>query len=80
MAPRPFLVLTPAQAAQLREATAGRLERLEPRLIAAGPHAGQSAIPVRTRADPAFRSLRTTLNGVTATVLDPDVAWPQTED
>lgn len=45
----PFYVMSALQAARLRELTAGDENRLDPRLVDAGPQAGKYVLPKRIR-------------------------------
>lgn len=71
-----MLVMDAAMAAALREATAGREQRLDPRPITAGPLAGSEALPVAVLAEPGFAALAPILAGLEAVALDTGEAWP----
>jgi hypothetical protein len=72
----PFFVLAELDAAQFRDATAGRLERIEPRKIDEGTYAGKWAIPARVKDDPAHSDLTAAFAVMTEIPLDADVCWP----
>lgn len=80
MAVLPFLIMTPLQAARFREETAGDENRLEPRLIDAGPQAGKYALPRRVIDDPAYAVRQDALLMLTEVALDIDAAWPPVAD
>ena len=85
MAILPAFIMSSQKATSLRTATApdGEAEpgnRLEPRRIDAGEHAGKYAIPTRCLADPAFAELVDRFEGLTAVELDIAEAWPPVED
>ena len=71
-----IILVTPALAEALREATAGQDHRLDPRPIAAGPHAGKEALPERVLEDPAFAGQHAELALCPIAEIDPDAAWP----
>jgi len=79
MALMPFLLMTEAQAADFREVTAGDQNRLDPRLIDAGPHKGKYALPERVIYDPEFEDRRDAMRMLTPVQFDTDIAWPPTE-
>ncbi len=72
----PFLLMTKTQAARFREETAGDANRLDPRAIEAGPHAGKYALPERVIFDPAFDDRRDALRMLEQASFDTDIAWP----
>lgn len=76
MAILPFLLMTDIQAARFREETAGDENRLEPRKIMGGGHAGKYALPRRVIEDPAYAERQDALLMLTEVALDIDVAWP----
>lgn len=76
----PFLVMNELAAARFREATANAENRLEPRLIEGGPHAGKYALPERVKNDPAFDANDDAFALLTTVALDVDVAWPPSEE
>ena len=77
--PLPFLIMSPLQSARFREETAADENRLEPRLVEAGPYKGQYAIPRRVIDDPAFAARQDALLMLPEAVIDTDVAFPQPE-
>lgn len=72
----PFLLMTEAEAARLREATIDDDERLEPRMVAAGPYQGGYVLPRRVSFDDAFVAHRDAFAMMNEVVLDVPVAWP----
>ena len=72
----PFLLMTEAEAARLREATLDDQEGLEPRLVAAGDHAGSYVLPRRVLFDEAFAAHRDAFGLMEEVVLDVAAAWP----
>ena len=72
----PFLIMTQQQAARFREETAGDENRLDPRLIEAGPYRGKYALPERVLYDDAFEDRRDAFRMLDAVSFDTDVAWP----
>jgi hypothetical protein len=76
----PFMIMTEAQAAAFREETAGDGNRLDPRKIDAGTHAGKYALPERVKFDPAFEERRDAFRMLTVATLDTVAAWPPVEE
>lgn len=76
----PFLTMSEAEAARLREATIGAAERLNPRRIEAGRHAGRYALPRRVIFDPAFVQHRDAFALMDEVALDVAAAWPPVDD
>lgn len=72
----PFLLLTELQAARFREETAGDRNRLEPRLVDAGPYKGKYVLPERVMMDPAHEQRRDAFRMLTSITMDTDLAWP----
>lgn len=72
----PFLMLTEQQAARFREATAGSENRLEPRLVEAGPYKGKYVLPRRVMFDPAFAAQADAFALLTDVQMDTSVAFP----
>lgn len=75
----PFLIMSSIQAARFREETAGDDNRLEPRLIEAGPQAGKYALPRRVLDDPAHAGRQDALLMLSEVALDVETAWPPQE-
>ena len=71
-----FLIMDAGTAADLRQATEGSAERLDPREIEAGPQVGTFAVPARAKDDAAFAELAAVLAALPVTDLDPAIAWP----
>ena len=61
MAILPFLIMSPEQAARFREETAEDENRLDPRLIEGGEHAGKYALPRRVLVIPVLWSVVATV-------------------
>ena len=74
-----MLVMDAAMAAALRDATAGRAQRLDPRPIAAGPFAGSEALPAAVLAEPEFAALLPILAELQMPAFDVGEAWPPAE-
>jgi hypothetical protein len=72
----PFLVMNTMQAANFRAETASLPNRLDPRLVDAGFHAGKYALPKRVLFDPAHLDKRTALLMLTEVAMDIETAWP----
>ena len=72
----PFLVMSAQQAARFREETENDENRLDPRLIDAGPHVGKYALPRAVLDDPAYASRQDALLMLPEVAMDADVAWP----
>lgn len=71
-----FLLFTAGQAAALASATEGRQSVIEPREIAAGPHAGKWAASPAIAADASFADLRDLIAEGDLTAVDIAKAWP----
>ncbi|MBD8549500.1 hypothetical protein [Sphingomonas sp. CFBP 8764] len=80
MAKLPFLVMSDLQAARFREETATDQNRLDPRLIDAGPYRGQYVLPERVMMDPAHISHRDAFRMLTVVSVDVEVAWPSVDE
>ena len=81
MALLPFLLMSQTQAARFREETAQDENRLDPRLIEAGPYKGKYALPERVMFDPAFIDRRDAFRMLSVVGFETDEAWPpETED
>lgn len=76
----PFFVMTELDAAQFRDATAGREHRIEPRKIEGGMHKNKWAIPARVSTDPNHADLATAFAVMTEVAIDVDEAWPVVEE
>jgi hypothetical protein len=50
----PFLIMTALEAARLNAATTGEENRLDPRKVDFGAHAGKYVLPEAVKLDPAF--------------------------
>jgi hypothetical protein len=76
-----LLVLMDAtRAGRVRNATKARSERLDPRLIAAGPFAGQYAINPRCLEDTAFADQSAQIAALVPTEVDIAEAWPEAKE
>ncbi len=76
MAVFPFLIMTQTQAARFREETAKDENRLDPRLIEAGPYKGKYALPERVIYDDAFEERRDAFRMLDVVSFETEVAWP----
>lgn len=76
----PFFIMNELAAARFREATTGQENRLEPRRIEGGPHAGKYALPERVKNDPTFDAHDDAFAVLTTAVLDVELAWPPSEE
>lgn len=72
----PFLIMDTLQAARLRELTAGKPNRLDPRLIDAGAYKGKYAMPKRISLDPAYADHYDAFALLTEVALDVEAVWP----
>jgi len=68
----PFLIMTELEAARLREATMGQLNKLDPRRVDLGPRAGRYILPERVKYDEAFAQNRDAFALMETVVLDAD--------
>jgi hypothetical protein len=76
----PFLVMSEAQAARFREETIGDQNRLDPRLVDAGPQKGKYVLPERVTFDPAHVAHRDAFRMLNVVTMDTDAAWPPAEE
>ncbi len=72
----PFLLMTEAEAARLRDATMEDDNRLEPRRVEGGDHEGGHVLPRRVLFDDAFAAHRDAFAMMEEAVLDTAAAWP----
>ena len=72
----PFLVMTDLQAARFREETMTDQNRLDPRLVDAGPQKGKYVLPERVMMAPEHVSHRDAFRLLTVVSIDTDLAWP----
>jgi hypothetical protein len=72
----PFLLMSQQQAARFREETAADDNKLDPRLIDAGPYAGWYALPRRVMDDPAHATRHDAFLMLQEVDFDTDEAWP----
>lgn len=80
MALMPFFVMNAIQAAEFNQATEGRIDQLSPRLVAAGPRAGQYVLPTRVANDPAHADLAAAFAVLPTVALETTEAWPPQEE
>lgn len=80
MAILPFLVMSDVQAARFREETQHDENRLDPRLVEAGPYKGKYVLPERVMMDPAHEQRRDAFRMLTSITMDIDLAWPPTPE
>lgn len=75
-----FMLMDAAQARVLRAATAGQGDVLDPRLIDAGPYAGQYGLPARLKTNADFEDEWPMMAPLTVVDLDIGEAWPPPPD
>lgn len=80
MALMPFMTMSQLEAARFIEATMGAENRLEPREVAAGPHAGKYVLPEGVKFDPAFADHLDAFALMPVVALETTEAWPPSED
>lgn len=80
MAKLPFLVMSDLQAARFREETMSDQNRLDPRLVEAGPQKNSYVLPERVLLDPEHASHRDAFRLLTVISIDTDLAWPPQPD
>jgi hypothetical protein len=71
-----FYIMSALQAARFRELTAQDENRLDPRLVDAGPQAGKYVLPKRIRFAEEFKAHWDAFDMLTEVAIDRDVAWP----
>jgi hypothetical protein len=78
----PFLILTPEQADDLAQMTAGEENQILARPIDGGEHAGMRALPTRVRSDPSYagEGFQAVFAVLSEVELDTAVAWPAVEE
>jgi hypothetical protein len=76
----PFYLLTELQAAQFRDATRARQNRLEPVLIRGGGHKGKYALPTRVASDPAHADLAAAFAVMVPVALNVTECFPPVPD
>lgn len=76
-----FRIVTNEQAAELRSATRGRDNQLDPRLIEAGPYAGWYAFSESVMSNQDFADIHgiVIISCPDSIEIDTDVAWPVVE-
>lgn len=75
----PFFIMSEAQAAAFREETIGDQNRLDPRLVDAGPQRGKWVLPERVIFDPAHEGRRDALRMLNVLNIETTTAWPVVE-
>jgi hypothetical protein len=76
----PFLAMSETQAAAFREETLGDQNRLDPRLVDAGPYKGKYVLPERVIYDEAHIAHRDAFRMLNKVNLDTVLAWPPVEE
>lgn len=76
----PFFLMTPIQAANMNQATQGRADTLEARLVAAGPYAGKYVFGTEVADDPNFEDLKAMFAVLPVAAIETDEAWPYVEE
>jgi hypothetical protein len=78
MAKLPMLIMPGAKGQSLKALTAGRRQKLEPRVIPSGANAGKAALPTVVCYDPAHREFAADFNAMSLEWVDVAV-WPVEE-
>jgi hypothetical protein len=76
----PFYLLSELQAAQFRDATSARQNRLEPVAVRGGAHKGKYCLPTRVAQDPAHADLVAAFAVMTPVALNVDECFPPVPD
>jgi hypothetical protein len=73
----PMLIMPGSKGQSLRALTAGRKQRLEPRVIPSGPNAGKAVLPSVVCYDPAHREFAADFNAMQLEWVDTDKVFPE---